>query len=124
MTEQTKETAKNIRNFKKISSFQERLNKELYNQDITQYRLAKITGIPQTTMSNYCCGLYEPKRENLTQIANLLQVQEMWLLGYDVPRQIDKKCEEEIVSKLKLMDSSDLEKINKIMDIFMTFGED
>lgn len=121
---ETKMVTKECCKSKKIDTFQNRLNKELKKQGVSQYRLAKITGIPQTTMNNYCCGKYDPKRENLDLIAKVLNVQETWLLGYNVPKQINKRLEKTILSKLSLMNLSELEKISEMMDIIITFGQD
>lgn len=47
--------------------------------------LVEKTGIPKTTISYYRTGKTVPRASNLYLIAQALDVNEAWLLGYDVP---------------------------------------
>ncbi len=105
---------------KKVSSFKKRLNEAIEDANTTQYKLSKLTGVPQTTMSNYLHGNYQPKRKNLEKIAKYLKVPEMWLLGYNVPKQMEVKTKSTIIAKLDQMSASQLKKVNKIIDIIFT----
>lgn len=60
--------------------------KELANLlGIKQSDMCIRTGIPKSSMSLYWNGQRVPKQNILTQIANTYNIQEAWLLGYDVP---------------------------------------
>lgn len=50
-----------------------------------QVDLVKITGIGKSSISTYLSGEYEPKQRNIYKIAKALDVNEAWLMGYDVP---------------------------------------
>lgn len=68
--------------------------------------IVEATGIPKSTMSRYLSGAYEPKSEATYKIAQCLGVAEMWLLGYDVPRErtdVQKKNDAivDVVTKLR-----------------------
>lgn len=63
----------------------ERLKAAMKLARIKQTVLAEKTGIVQGTISNYARGVYAPRGENLTKIADALSVSEAWLAGFDVP---------------------------------------
>ena len=47
--------------------------------------LVERTGIPKGTLSYYLSGKTEPKSDRVYLLAQVLDVSEAWLLGYDVP---------------------------------------
>ena len=63
----------------------ERLSAAMKLARIKQTKLSQMTGIVQGTISNYVRGVYAPRGENLTKIADALGVSEAWLAGFDVP---------------------------------------
>ena len=50
--------------------------------------LSELTGINKSTISQYLSKEYEPKRERIELFAKTLNVNEVWLTGYDVPMEI------------------------------------
>ena len=67
-----------------------RLAFALAKRNIKQSELCKRTGIPKSAMSLYLSGAYEPKAERIRIISNALNINETWLLGYDVPMEQEK----------------------------------
>lgn len=63
----------------------DRLKVAMKLRKIKQIRLAEATGVNHGTISNYMRGIYAPRGENLTKIADALGVSEAWLAGFDVP---------------------------------------
>lgn len=63
----------------------ERIKKALDMKGIKQADLVKLTGIGKSSISTYISGEYEPKQKNIYKIAKALDVNEAWLMGYDVP---------------------------------------
>jgi transcriptional regulator with XRE-family HTH domain len=59
-----------------------------------QIDLSRLTGIDSGTINNYLTGKYEPKQDRLEKIAATLHVDPVWLMGYDVPMERDKKAPE------------------------------
>lgn len=68
----------------KISCAQ-RIRQGLTLRGMTQKDLCDKTGIPKSAMSQYCSGAFTPKQERTALIAQALNVNEAWLMGYDVP---------------------------------------
>ena len=70
-------------------SFRNRLSKALSYNNMLAIDLANKTGISKSLISGYMNGKYEAKQDNLTLIADALNVNEAWLMGYDVPMEKD-----------------------------------
>lgn len=51
----------------------------------TQADLVRETGLNKSTISRYLSGECEPKQIAIAKLAFSLNVDEMWLWGYDVP---------------------------------------
>lgn len=51
----------------------------------TQADLVRLSGIDKGQISSYLSGKYKPKQDNIFLLSNILNVNEAWLLGYDVP---------------------------------------
>lgn len=66
-----------------MTKFPDRLSYALEFRHMKQTELARITGINKSMISNYLSGRFEPRDENLTKLASALNVNKMWLDGYD-----------------------------------------
>ena len=73
------------------SSTPERMRIALKQANMKQIELSRLTGIDKGSISNYLYGKYEPKSDAINKMAIALNVDEMWLWGYDVPMERDKK---------------------------------
>ena len=96
-----------------VASISQRLKEILEERNITQTTLANLTGIPKTTMSDYCSGKFEPKSNNLVAISNALNINFYWLMGYDVPKR--NSTLNEITSVLMNMNETDLKKVKDLL---------
>jgi transcriptional regulator with XRE-family HTH domain len=63
----------------------------LKRANMKQIELSRLTGIDKGSISNYLYGKYEPKSDAINKMAIALNVDEMWLWGYDVPMEREKK---------------------------------
>jgi len=63
----------------------ERICKALRIRGMKQAELSERTGIPKSAISQYCSGAFKPKQQRLFAIADVLDVDEAWLMGLDVP---------------------------------------
>ena len=72
---------------KLISDFAERLRMALDSRNMKATELSELTGINKSTISQYLSKEYEPKRDRI--FAKTLNVNEVWLTGYDVPMEIN-----------------------------------
>lgn len=70
-----------------------RIAKALSIRGMRQYELCEKTKIPKSAMSQYISGAFEPKQDRLYLIAQALNVDPVWLMGYNVP--MEKKAQPE-----------------------------
>lgn len=70
---------------KPIQDFKVRFNKALLSQEIKPVELSEKTGLSRSTISHYMSGYAKPKSDKLYVLAKALNVNEAWLMGYDVP---------------------------------------
>ena len=80
----------------RISTTPERLRIALSNANMKQTELSAKTGLDKGSISCYLSGKYEPKSDAINKMAIALNVNEMWLWGYDVPMERDKKTPDTI----------------------------
>lgn len=70
---------------KLVSDFKTRLNEALSIRNMKAIELSEKTGITPSTISQYRSGYAEPKDERSAAIADALDVDFMWLKGFNVP---------------------------------------
>ena len=68
-----------------------RLAQALSIRGMKQSELCIKTGIPKSAVSQYISGAFEPKQDRLSLIAQALDVDPVWLMGYDVPMERQKE---------------------------------
>ena len=99
----------------KPSTLSERLKEALRITNTKQIELSRLTGIDKGTINNYLSGKYEPKQDKLSIIADVLRVDPVWLMGYDVPMEREKNPPE----KLQLNEGEEM-----LLDLFRRVPED
>ena len=62
-----------------------RIEKALSIRNMKQSELCKRANVPKSSLCLYLKGAYEPKQDRIIKMANVLNVSETWLMGYDVP---------------------------------------
>lgn len=70
-----------------IDTFQNRLKKAMELKNIKQVELVEKTKLDKTLINKYLSGVSNAKQNKLTILADALNVNEVWLMGYDVPMQ-------------------------------------
>lgn len=70
-----------------MEDIKDRIHAAMKYQDVTAIELSKRTGIPKSSISQYLSGHVKPKADRIYLIAKALNVNETWLIGYDVPMQ-------------------------------------
>ncbi|RHK00758.1 XRE family transcriptional regulator [Ruminococcus sp. AM07-21] len=63
----------------------ERIKQGLEIREITQTQLATKANIDKGQLSSYISGKYKPRQNNIDALAKALNVNEAWLMGFDVP---------------------------------------
>ena len=66
-------------------TFANRLHKAMQIRNIKQIELHELTQIDKTLINKYLSGNAKARQDKLTLIAKALDVNEAWLMGYDVP---------------------------------------
>lgn len=70
-----------------ISSFGERMKQYRLDNKYTLAEIEQLTGVPAPTINRYELGQRIPKLDLATLIAHQLQLNPLWLFGYDVDTQ-------------------------------------
>jgi transcriptional regulator with XRE-family HTH domain len=80
----------------RVASCGQRISKALMIRDIKQTDLCKLANVPKSSLSLYLSGAYEPKQDRIYSMAKALNVNEAWMMGYDVPMErVDNNTPEE-----------------------------
>ncbi len=98
-----------------------RITKALSIRGMRQSDLCEKTKIPKSAMSQYVSGAFEPKQDRVFLIARALDVDPVWLMGYDVP--MEKK--EEPAAKINSPSEPKLTEGEKVwLDLLRRLPED
>lgn len=68
-------------------AFMIRFNSAIEESSLKPADLARLSEISESTISQYRSGYSKPKRDRMEVLARLLNVNPMWLDGYDVPKE-------------------------------------
>lgn len=110
-----------------------RLQQGINARNIKQADLCKMTGINKSTMSQYFSGLYEPSQVKIELIARALNVNEAWIMGYDVPMEREQpiaasgdglsELKRSVIEKIKTMDDVQIDALNRLVDSILDLRE-
>ena len=73
-----------------MKAFKDRLQEAMNVRQIRATDLSRSTGISKASISQYTHGKYEPSGDTLCRLAQVLNVSEAWLMGQDVPMDIER----------------------------------
>jgi transcriptional regulator with XRE-family HTH domain len=93
-----------------------RLARALAIRGMKQSELCEKTKIPKSAISQYLSGSFEPKQDRLHVIAQALNVDPVWLMGFDVPME---KVNETSPSELQLTEGDKM-----ILEVFRLIPEE
>lgn len=103
--------------------FAPRLNQIMIEKGLNQTELSRRTGLDKSLISNYVNGKYRPKEENLILIAKVLNVDEAWLLGYDVDKNTKDLSKDsilkELLAKCAKLNNANKETILEIVNMYL-----
>lgn len=91
---------------KRVSTTPQRLREALERARIKPLDLARAAGMSHSSVSRYLAGKVEPKSGAVHKMAKVLMVSELWLWGYNVPRQRNAEQQKNdelvtVISKLR-----------------------
>ena len=91
-----------------------RISEALSLRNMKAVELSEKSGISKSSLSSYISNRWQPKQDAIYKIAKALDVSEMWLAGYDVPKErpVEQKRADELAVLIhQLRKDSDLLRI-------------
>jgi transcriptional regulator with XRE-family HTH domain len=107
-------------NSKTVEACCTRIKKALSIRNITQTELCDRAKISKSSLSEYLSGKHEPKQDKIFMLAQALNVDPVWLWGYDVP--MEKKEQPAIKNSPTEESLSEGEKL--VLALFRQIPED
>ena len=101
-----------------IDTFAHRLKYAIKIRDVRPVDISKVTGISKTNLSCYMSGKYEAKQDGVEILAKVLDVNPVWLMGYDVP--MDRNYEKDKIIEINVINLNTNEVIEKIPFVYRT----
>lgn len=104
------------------NALKDRLRLAMDLKDMRAIELSEKTGIPKSAISQYLSGYAKPKQDRIYLIAKALDINEVWLMGYDVPMERQTGGENE--QKESLADTEYQEACAKATKLFSQLSEE
>jgi transcriptional regulator with XRE-family HTH domain len=101
----------------RVESCSKRIAEALKIKGMKQYELCKLANVPKSSLSLYLSGAYEPKQDRVYDMAKALNVNEAWLMGYDVP--MERQAKKNSPSEPSLTEGEQL-----LLDLFRRIPKD
>ena len=101
-----------------IDTFAHILKYAIKIRDVRPVDISKVTGISKTNLSCYMSGKYEAKQDGVEILAKVLDVNPVWLMGYDVP--IDRNYKKDKIIEINVINLHTNEIIEKIPFVYRT----
>ena len=98
-----------------------RIKKALSIRNMTQTELCAKTKISKSSLSEYLSGKYIPRQDKIFIIAQALNVDPVWLWGYDVPMEKTAQPEQK---KIPLTEAELSEGEKLMLELFRRIPED
>ena len=105
-----------------VSNFTERLKEAVNESQLTQSEIADNAHISRSLFSKYMSGVSKAGNVNLYNLAQVLRVNVLWLMGFDVQKRESeehKQLKMEISDKLETLSVEKLKKVKKFIEDFI-----
>lgn len=103
-----------------VDTFQNRLKTAMKIRNIKQVDLVEKTKLDKTLINKYLAGVSNARQKKLTILADALDVNEVWLMGYDVSMERDLNNDFRFASNNGIdtdgLDENDIEEINRFVE--------
>ena len=96
-----------------------RIAEALIIRGMKQADLCRLANVPKSSLSLYLSGAYDPKQDRIYDMAKALNVDEAWLMGYDVPMDRQNKNSSDKVAESDLTEGEQI-----LLDLFRRVPED
>ena len=114
---------------KRVATTSDRLKEAMMLASKTQADLVRETGLSKSTLSRYLSGGFEPKQNAIEKLSSALNVNEMWLWGYDIPMEKKKTAinddssisdsKKQLLALAEQCSEEDAEKLLQMMQILL-----
>lgn len=120
----------------RVATTAERIAEAMKAAGKKQIDLAKEAGLSHSTISRYLSGAVEPRQDATHKLSVLLNVSELWLWGYDVPRErtlsqkkndvladivIEMRSDDELFSMVEMLSRLSPEKRQAVKPVLLAF---
>lgn len=107
-----------------VDTFQNRLKTAMRIRNFKQVDLVEKTKLDKSLINKYLSGVSNARQSKLTILADALDVNEVWLMGYDVSMERELKEEQNNDFRFasyngvdtKDLDEEDIEEINRFVE--------
>ena len=106
-------------------NFAKRLKFLMEQHDETTYSIGEMLGMSNSTISRYLNLNMLPKKPTIKELARYFNINPVWLMGYDVSKEINfnnnmslSPKEKEILRKYRKLPEEEKEKLEGILDVF------
>lgn len=105
-----------------------RLQIALLSANMSQQELVEKTGIHKASISQYINGVHAPSNINASKIGEILEVEPLWLMGFNVKMKKEFSYDEgtkdaEFIKKFSLLTQRDKEIVLNLMNSMITKKE-
>lgn len=111
----------------KVSTFGQRLVEGMKIRNIDAKKLEQLSNVNSSLIYRYAKDLTLPKNDKVQKLASALEVNQIWLLGYDVHPEIVSQDKLDLRSKIDQMlnkfSHNSLEKVYVFLNTFMSEEE-
>lgn len=104
-------------------TFQNRLKQALEIREMKPSELAELSGLSKSRISQWVNGKFKPMGDGLYKIAGILHVSESWLMGNDVPMEVDRKALQKKYEACKLIEQCYGSKAYELVEQFIKLDD-
>lgn len=72
------------------SEFSERMEEILLEKNLKAADISRLTGIEKSMLSKYLRKIVSPKLEIVVKIAEAININPLWLAGFEAPKQVSQ----------------------------------
>ncbi len=104
-------------------TFRNRFVQAMQIRNMRQVDVAEKSGLDKAQISQYKNGKYEPMQDALYKLATALNVNVAWLMGHDVPMEIDRTALNRKVEVCDLLEKCYGSKAYELVELFSKLND-
>lgn len=104
-------------------SFQNRFLEAMKLRHMKQKDVVKKSGLDKAQISQYTNGKHEPMQDALHKLATALDVNVAWLMGHDVPIELDEQQLEKKFTTCELIEKCYGSKAYEVVELFTKLND-